>query len=110
MKKTLAALVALLMVLTATSALAEYWTCPNCSSAFNTTNFCPNCGAAKPAAVDENIWACGNCGAHESTGNFCAYCGSPKPAASSAVRVGDVLTIGTFEIDGNTANGTEAIE
>ncbi|MCR5671272.1 MAG: SPFH domain-containing protein [Butyrivibrio sp.] len=47
------------------------WTC-SCGNV-NTGNFCPNCGAQKPAAG----WTC-SCGS-VNTGNFCTQCGSPRP-------------------------------
>ena len=47
------------------------WTC-TCGNV-NTGNFCPNCGAQRPAAG----WTC-SCG-NVNTGNFCTNCGSPKP-------------------------------
>ena len=47
------------------------WTC-SCGNV-NTGNFCPNCGAQRPAAG----WTC-SCG-NVNTGNFCTNCGSPKP-------------------------------
>ncbi len=46
------------------------WTC-SCGNV-NTGNFCPNCGAQRPAAG----WTC-SCGT-VNTGNFCTNCGSPR--------------------------------
>ena len=51
-------------------AAAGSWTC-SCGSV-NTGNFCPNCGAKKPATT----WTC-SCGA-VNDGNFCTSCGSPR--------------------------------
>ncbi len=47
------------------------WTC-SCGNV-NTGNFCPNCGAQRPAAG----WTC-SCGT-VNIGNFCTNCGSPRP-------------------------------
>ena len=44
------------------------WTC-TCGTV-NTSNFCSNCGTAKP------VWTC-SCGT-ENTGNFCGNCGKQK--------------------------------
>ena len=52
---------------------AEGWTC-TCGHV-NTGNFCPNCGAKKPA--EPGTWTCA-CG-HVNTGNFCPNCGAKKP-------------------------------
>ncbi len=50
---------------------AAPWTC-SCGNV-NTGNFCPNCGAQRPAAG----WTC-SCG-NVNTGNFCTQCGSKRP-------------------------------
>ena len=49
------------------------WKCA-CGAVAN-GNFCPECGAKKPAPAGS--WKC-SCGA-ENTGNFCPECGSRKP-------------------------------
>ncbi len=46
-------------------------------------NFCPQCGAKKPAS---NEWKCA-CGTVNS-GNFCTQCGKKKPAASRCGKCG----------------------
>ncbi len=51
---------------------AGSWTC-SCGTAA-TGNFCPNCGAKKP---DSDTWTC-SCGATV-TGNFCPNCGAKRP-------------------------------
>ena len=58
------------------AAAADAWKCSCGATA--TGNFCPQCGAKKPApkpAVDS--WKC-SCGA-TATGNFCPECGAKKP-------------------------------
>ena len=47
-----------------------------------TGNFCPECGAKKPA--DNGGWTC-SCGA-SNTGKFCSNCGSKKPAGVPQYR------------------------
>ena len=49
------------------------WTCSCGATA--TGNFCPECGAKKPA---EDGWTC-TCG-QVNKGKFCSNCGTPKPA------------------------------
>ena len=51
---------------------AGSWTC-SCGTVA-TGNFCPNCGAKKP---DSDTWTC-SCGATV-TGNFCPNCGAKRP-------------------------------
>ncbi|MDD6339560.1 MAG: SPFH domain-containing protein [Butyrivibrio sp.] len=51
---------------------AGSWTC-SCGTVA-TGNFCPNCGAKKP---DTDTWTC-SCGATV-TGNFCPNCGAKRP-------------------------------
>ena len=53
---------------------AEGWSCA-CGQSGITSNFCPNCGAKKPAG-----WDCA-CGTKNITSNFCPDCGSKKPEA-----------------------------
>lgn len=68
------------------TAPAAGWICT--CGAENNGNFCVNCGAAKPAPVEEAVedgsWAC-VCGA-TNTGNFCPNCGSAKPAETLACK------------------------
>ncbi|MBQ7715476.1 MAG: SPFH domain-containing protein [Clostridia bacterium] len=59
---------------------AAGWKC-SCGATAN-GNFCPNCGAKKPAAPES--WTC-SCGA-VNQGNFCPNCGAKKPAARSEYR------------------------
>ncbi len=78
-RRMLALVLTALLALSGMAALSEAaaWTCPNCASE-STGNFCPNCGAARPAAG----WTCPSCGeANEDSYNFCANCGAAKPAA-----------------------------
>ncbi|MBQ3112654.1 MAG: SPFH domain-containing protein [Firmicutes bacterium] len=60
----------------APAAPANSWACTACQQIGNTSNFCSNCGAARPASNSWNCPSCNNlCG-----GKFCANCGTPKPA------------------------------
>ena len=52
---------------------ATTWKCPGCGTEA-TGNFCPECGAKKPA----DGWTC-KCGA-VNKGKFCTQCGAKKPA------------------------------
>lgn len=52
---------------------AATWKCPGCGTEA-TGNFCPECGAKKPA----DGWTC-KCGA-VNKGKFCTQCGAKKPA------------------------------
>ncbi len=47
MKKLMSILLAVVLLLSVTQALAEEWTCPSCGNAA-TGNFCNNCGTKKP--------------------------------------------------------------
>lgn len=78
MRKILAAMLALALILGTVGALAEEWTCPVCEQEGNTGNYCSYCGTAKPAAD----WTCSACGQEGNTGNFCPNCGAAKPAAN----------------------------
>ena len=60
----------------AAAANANTWKCPICG-ATATGNFCPECGAKKPAPAGS--WTCA-CGA-VNTGKFCTQCGTKKPEA-----------------------------
>ncbi len=71
MKRTVAAIILLVLLVSACSAIAEDWTCPKCGR-INTGNFCPDCGTEKPA------WTCLNCG-RENFSAFCENCGAAKP-------------------------------
>ena len=52
------------------------WNCA-CGQNNITSNFCPNCGAKKPAL--QSGWTCPNCGAVNISSNFCPNCGARKP-------------------------------
>ena len=56
------------------AASAASWTC-SCGTV-NTSKFCSQCGAPKPAPAAG--WTC-SCGA-VNTGKFCSECGAKKPA------------------------------
>ena len=55
----------------------EVWTCTSCNKQVS-GNFCPDCGAKKPAPVVADGWTC-SCGA-VNQGKFCQECGAKKPA------------------------------
>lgn len=59
---------------------ADAWTC-SCGTT-NTSNFCMECGAKKPAPVEG--WTC-SCGA-VNQGKFCPECGAKKPADAPLYR------------------------
>ena len=57
-----------------TSSTQNEWTC-SCGTV-NTTNFCGNCGSAKPTPKVSNEWTC-SCGCVNTT-KYCTTCGKPK--------------------------------
>ena len=86
------------------------------------------------AAAEENTWFCSACSLDQS-GNFCVYCGAKRANACKAcgweitvedanfcgncgqrltpekeLAIGQVVTFGSYEQDGNTENGKEAIQ
>ena len=86
MKKLIAFLLILVLCVSACAYGEETWTCPNCGQE-STGNFCSNCGTPKPEE-----WVCPNCGT-AAKGNFCSNCGTENP---STVKVGDIVTFGTW--------------
>jgi membrane protease subunit (stomatin/prohibitin family)/predicted RNA-binding Zn-ribbon protein involved in translation (DUF1610 family) len=64
-----------------TGAAPAGWDCPDCGQKGITTNFCPNCGAKKPAAPQG--WNC-TCGTTNIQTNFCPNCGAKRPALTWA--------------------------
>ena len=56
------------------------WTCTKCGTS-NTTKFCQECGAPKPA---DTGWTC-ECGTLNKA-KFCAECGKPKPAGEPTYK------------------------
>ena len=54
------------------------WNCV-CGQKDITSNFCPNCGARRPASPSS--WDC-TCGQKGITSNFCPNCGAKRPSAS----------------------------
>lgn len=52
------------------------WICQSCGKSGITSNFCPDCGAKKPAA--DGCWTCRNCGMENISSNFCPNCGNKK--------------------------------
>lgn len=71
MKKIVLCLLVLILVVSACTAVAEEWICPNCGKA-NTTKFCTACGAK------HDVWVCPSCGS-ENTDAFCGECGAARP-------------------------------
>ena len=61
---------------------ANSWKCSCGATA--TGNFCPECGAKKPAPVSEDGWIC-SCGT-VNKGKFCMNCGAKKPAGVPQYR------------------------
>jgi len=62
--------------------------------------------------AEDGSWICPTCG-RVCEINFCPNDGTPRPqgqATSKNVKVGDIITLGSYEQDGNTANGKETIE
>ena len=55
------------------------WDC-TCGQKDIMSNFCPNCGAKKPAPQMEGGWDC-TCGQTGITSKFCPNCGAKKPEA-----------------------------
>ena len=55
----------------------DAWDCA-CGNKGVVGNFCPNCGAKKPAPVAADTWDCA-CGAKDLTGKFCTNCGAKRP-------------------------------
>lgn len=123
MKRIISLFLAILMLLSCCTALADdAWTCENCGTTGNTGKFCGECGTAKPSAD----WTCAACGTTGNTGKFCGECGSPRgaaapvvteapaalpaPAPAAKVKIGDVVKFGHYEQDSNYDNGAEVIE
>lgn len=52
------------------------WDCPQCGTTDITSKFCPNCGAKRPEGPA--AWDCPNCGTTGITSNFCPNCGCKK--------------------------------
>lgn len=52
------------------------WDCPQCGTTNITSKFCPNCGAKRPEGPA--AWDCPNCGTTGITSNFCPNCGCKK--------------------------------
>ena len=55
MRRWIALLFAVLMVLGTGCAFAETWTCPNCGKTGNDGQFCPGCGTAKPGSTSIRV-------------------------------------------------------
>lgn len=79
MKKTTALLIALVLILLSTSALADTWICPNCGRT-NTKNFCADCGTKL------ETWFCTSCG-EENISAFCENCGAAKADQTNALAI-----------------------
>ncbi len=87
MKKAVAVLMVLCLMLSNTTALAgSTWKCPECR-AENTENFCGDCGTKRPD------WTCAGCNRKIVT-KYCVYCGMPKVHSDGlyAMKAGDYDT------------------
>ena len=74
----------------------EAWDCA-CGNKGVVGNFCPNCGARKPAPAATDAWDCA-CGAKGLTSRFCPNCGAkrPEPAAGWDCACGQKGITGNF--------------
>lgn len=90
---------ALILVFPAVPALGSgEWDCESCGQAGNTANFCPNCGAQRPA----DSWICESCGQTGNTGNFCVNCGAKRPDVSSeSLNQEPQAEAAVTQVDGN---------
>lgn len=108
MKKAFAMTLLLVFLFGLTTALAETWTCAYCGKE-SEGNFSPYCGAKKPKDA-----TCPGCGAvyNPDMGySFCPTCGTALGGANLGdIKVGDTLTFGHYDQDGNAGNGAEEIE
>ncbi len=93
MRMAVAFLIMLALLLTGPPGLAEElpaeafaWDCPQCGTAGNTRNFCPECGAPRPSNEPSEV------------------------KTEELLKVGDEIIFGEWEQDNNTSNGTEPIE
>ena len=82
MKRLVALMLTVIMILGVTSALADTWYCPDCGSA-NDGNFCSNCGTKRPEKVNN--------------------------AAATSYNVGDYVYLGRYEQNDYTGDGPEKI-
>ena len=86
MKRFIALLVAVMLLICTGAAAAEVLKCPNCGAEFN-----PELGYV-----------------------YCPFCATPlvkEPAATAKdVKIGDIVTFGSYEQDNNLGNGPEPIE
>lgn len=112
MKRSIAVLLLVVILMSAFALADDSWTCPSCGTSGLTGKFCGECGAKKP----EDSWICGVCGKAGNTGKFCEECGASRDSAShstadfSSLSIGDTVFFGTYEQDGSAANGAEPIE
>ena len=103
MKRIIAILIALSLLLTVTPALNE-----------------EPLEVAMEAVTDETpemaemiLWDCPNCGTSGNTGNFCTECGASRPVETvdeDTVKPGDIITFGLYEQDNDKSNGPESID
>lgn len=68
------------------------WDCA-CGNRGVVGNFCPNCGAKKPAPAE--AWDCA-CGAKGITGKFCSNCGAKRPEVGWDCACGQKGITGNF--------------
>ena len=91
----LAALIAIILAVSVLSAAvaADVWNCPECGRTGNTGNYCGGCGHASPD-IEGQI----NAASQE------------KDKTAGFKTVGNIVTFGRYEQDGEAANGPEEIE
>ncbi len=93
MKKAIAILMTLALLLSCTTALMEEIV-----------------GELPAEEPEPSTWDCPACGATGNTGKFCTSCGAPRPAHEPAVKAGDWITFGRYEQDNDKNNGPEPVE
>ena len=103
MKKTMALLLALALLLGAAAMAEALWTCPDCG-AENSGNFCGNCGAARPVLT----WTCPDCGA-QNEGNFCGNCGARRPEVNPA-PIDDGVTLDALQAAARDGDADAMVE
>ena len=102
MKRICALLLCVCLVMSGSLALGEGWVCNTCGAKDQAYAFCTSCGEKKPACCP----ACGWWVEEIETFKHCGNCG----ARLRAYEVGDIVTFGRYEQDGNFGNGKEPIE
>ena len=98
--KRFLSLLLVFMLLMASAALADTnWNCPNCGQVGNNDNYCPHCGTRRPSQASST-----------DLGNVPTPMPTEQvPLAPGEVQIGDIVTFGSYEQDGDTRNGAEPI-